>query len=96
MGEAEGGESLVALFAALEDPQIDRSKSYPLEEILFWVLAAVINGVNHVVNISRFGHAKLDWLLTVLPFENGIPSHDTIGRVLGLLDSDALEEIFRR
>ena len=33
---------------------------------------------------------------TVLPFKNGIPSHDTIGRVLGLLDPDALEEMFRR
>ena len=90
MGEAEGAESLVALFAAPEDPRIDRSKSYPLEGILFWVLAAVVNGVNHVVDISRFGHAKLDWLRTVLPFQNGIPSHDTIGRVLGLLDLDAL------
>ena len=57
MGEAKGVESLVALLAALEDPRIDRTKSYPLEEILFLVLAAVLSGVNHVVEISRFGSA---------------------------------------
>ena len=96
MGEPESAESLVALFAALKDPRIDRTKAYPLEEILFLVLAAVISGVNHVAEISRFGNAKLGWLRTVLPFEHGIPSHDTIGRVLGLLDPDALEAMFRR
>ena len=31
-----------------------------------------------------------------MPYENGIPSHHTIGRVLGLLDPDALEEMFLR
>ena len=85
MGEPEPIESLVALFGALEDPRVDRTKGFSLEEILFLVLAAVVSGVNHLTRIEDFGNYKLDWLRTVLPYENGIPSHDTIGRVLGML-----------
>ena len=35
MGEPEQVETLVALFKALDDPRVDRTKDYPLEEILF-------------------------------------------------------------
>lgn len=96
MGEPEQVETLVALFKELPDPRIDRTKGYPLEEILFLVLAAVISGVNHLTRIELFGNTKLDWLRKILPYENGIPSHDTIGRVLGLLNPDQLEAMFIR
>lgn len=96
MGEPEQVETLIALFKELEDPRIDRTKGYPLEEILFLVLAGVVSGVNHLTRIELFGKTKLDWLRTILPYENGVPSHDTIGRVLGLLDPDELEPMFVR
>jgi predicted transposase YbfD/YdcC len=96
MGGPEKVETLIALFAELKDPRIDRTKHYPLEEVLFLVLAAVISGVNHLTQIQFFGETKLDWFRTILPYRNGIPSHDTIGRVLGKLDPDALEATFIR
>ena len=96
MGEPEQVETLVALFRELPDPRVERTKDYPLEEILFLVLAAVVSGVNHLTRIELFGETKLDWLRTILPYKNGIPSHDTIGRVLGRLDPDALEALFIR
>lgn len=96
MGEPQGAEALVALFKELDDPRVDRTKDYPLEEILFLVLAAVLSGVNHLTRTELFGKTKLDWLRTILPYKNGIPSHDTIGRVLGQLDPDKLEALFIR
>lgn len=96
MGEPEQVETLVAMFKNLRDPRVDRTKDYPLEEILFLVLAAVVSGVNHLTRIELFGKTKLDWLRTVLPYKNGIPSHDTIGRVLGQIDPDELERAFVR
>jgi len=44
--------------------------------------------------MGDFGNAKLEWLRQFLPYENGIPSHDTLGRVLGMLNPDALEQMF--
>lgn len=96
MGEPEQVETLVALFRELNDPRIDRTKDYPLEEILFLVLAAMVSGVHHLTKIELFGNTKLDWLRTIMPYENGIPSHDTIGRVLGQIDPDELEAMFIR
>lgn len=96
MGEPERFETLVELFEDLEDPRVDRTKEYPLVEILMLVLVATVSGVNQLTRIESFGHAKLDWLRTILPYENGIPSHDTIGRVLGQVDPDELEKNFVR
>jgi len=94
MGEPQAMEPLISMFQGLDDPRVERTKSYPLEEILFLVLSAVVSGVNFLTEVEEFGNAKLDWFRTILPYENGIPSHDTIGRVLGMLDPDALEAMF--
>jgi predicted transposase YbfD/YdcC len=96
MGEPQDAEALIDLFKNFDDPRVERTKDYPLDEILFLVLAAVISGTNHLTRIEVFGNIKLAWLRTMLPYENGIPSHDTIGRVLGLLDPDKLEAMFVR
>ncbi len=94
MGEPQTADALISLFQRLDDPRIDRTKGYPLEEILFLVLSAVVSGVNFLTEIEKFGNAKLGWFRSVLPYKNGIPSHDTIGRVLGMLDAGALEILF--
>ena len=36
--------------------------------------------------MEQFGIVKLDWLRRFLKLENGIPSHDTFGRVFRLID----------
>ena len=94
MGEDQDMETLLELFAQIEDPRVKRSREYSLAEILFLVLAAVVSGMNHFTHVEDFGKLKLEWLRTILPYENGVPSHDTIGRVLGQLDPDALEVMF--
>ena len=37
--------------------------------------------------MSKFGNAKLAWFRKFLPFEFGIPSHDTFGEIFARLDS---------
>lgn len=53
-----------------------------------------MSGVNHLTAIEEFGNAKLEWLRQFLHYDNGVPSHDTLGRVLGRLNPDALEQMF--
>jgi len=43
-----------------------------------------------------FGWAKLEWLSQFLALPNGIPSHDTCGRVFRRLDPKALERCFSK
>jgi len=51
---------------------------------------AVLAGADGFVAIEAYGKAKQSWLKTFLELPNGIPSHDTLGRVLGMLEPEQL------
>jgi len=87
--------SLLEYFAKVEDPRIERSQRHPLATVLTLALCAVICGANSFVGIEQYGHARKEWLETFLDLPNGIPSHDTLGRIFALLDPQSLEQAFR-
>lgn len=79
-------EQLPAYLSDLEDFRILRHKLYPLDEILFLTISACICGCYDFEEIEDFGKNRLDYLRKYYPYVNGTPSHDTINRVLSLLD----------
>ncbi len=83
-------------FSSLPDPRrtIKGHFQYPLDEILFLVISAVLSGAKGWVSINTFGKFKLDWLRHYLPYENGIPSHDVLGKVFALIDPVAFNTCF--
>lgn len=87
-------KGLVSALRGVKDPRIERSKLYPLNEVLFLCVSAVISGYESWDEIVDFGEEKLSWLMGFLPFENGIPSHDTLNRVVSLIDYRAFEKSF--
>ena len=48
----------------------------------------------HPIPIETYGKTKQTWLETFLDLPHGIPSHDTFGRVFGLLDPQELRNSF--
>lgn len=87
--------SIVKYFATVPDPRIERSRLHPLTSILVLSLLAVICGADSFVAIELFGKRKQAWLETFLELPNGIPSHDTLGRVFAMLDPKGLAGAFR-
>ena len=55
--------------------------------MIFVALSAILGGAQGWADVERFGKSKLDWLRRYVPLENGIPSHDTFGRVFARLDT---------
>lgn len=88
------GITLQEHFAGLEDPRIDRTKRHQLLAIITIALCAVICGADTWVDVEEFGHAKRAWLETFLELPNGIPSHDTFGRVFARLDPEQFQACF--
>lgn len=86
--------SLIESFRSVPDPRLDRSKLYPLIEILFLTTSAVLSGFEEWDEIVDFGEEKLSWLRKYLPYANGIPSHDTVNRVISLIDYRFFETCF--
>jgi len=99
VGEQEKEElaaSIVAYFASIPDPRMERTRQHSLLDILVLSLCAVISGANSFTEIEGYGRAKEDWLRTFLDLPNGIPSHDTLGRVFAALNPAALADAFRQ
>ena len=81
-------------FSDLEDPRIDRTKRHKLLDIVVIAICAVICGADGWVAVETFGNAKHDWLKQFLELPNGIPSHDTFGRVFSQLDTNQFRTCF--
>jgi len=88
--------SILEYFASIPDPRVDRTRHHSLTDILALSLCAVICGADSFCAIETFGRARESWLRTFLRLRHGIPTHDTIGRVLAALDPQALGEAFRQ
>ncbi len=86
--------SIHAHFEALEDPRIERNKRHTLLDILAIAICGVLSGADTWVDIAEYGKTKERWLRTFLDLPNGIPSHDTFGRVFARLDPDQLQRCF--
>jgi len=87
----------LSIFEAITDPRrASGHYLYPLNEIIFLTICAVISGAEDWVNISEFGKNQQEWLRQYLPYRNGIPSHDTIGRLFEKMDSSEFENNFIR
>lgn len=93
MAEEPAG-SIWIHFSKLEDPRIDRQKLHPLMDIIVIAICAVICGAETWVDMENFGKARIEWFKKFLELPNGVPSHDTFGRVFGLLKASAFEACF--
>ena len=67
---------------------------YPLAEIFFLVISAVISGTEDWQGIALFGKEKIDWLRKFLPYKKGTPSHDVLGDLFARIDVLNFESVF--
>ena len=86
--------ALASYFATVDDPRIERTKAHNLLDIIVITICAVICGADDWVGVAEFGTSKAAWLKDVLELPNGIPSHDTFGRVFARINPDQFQQSF--
>jgi predicted transposase YbfD/YdcC len=87
---------IAACFVDLVDPRLTRTRRHELLDIITIALCGEICGAESWVEIVEWGEIKLAWLRTWLALPNGIPSHDTFGRVFSRIDPVQFEAGFVR
>lgn len=88
------GTSIQECFSDLTDPRVGGRTEHKLLEIIAITICAVICGADGWAGIEAYGKAKQEWLETFLELPNGIPSHDTFGRVFSLIPPTELQACF--
>lgn len=78
------------------DPRVKRRKRHKLCDILVIALCGFVAGCEGWVDVEMFGLAKQKWFEKFLELANGIPSHDTFGRVFALLEPQQLTRVLRQ
>jgi len=85
---------LETIFRQVEDPCMERTQRHRLGDIIILAICGVLCGAEGWVEIEEFGKAKEAWFTELLDLPNGIPSHDTFGRVFALIDPKQFEASF--
>jgi predicted transposase YbfD/YdcC len=86
--------TIVDHFSTLTDPRIDLKTKHKLIDIIVITVCGTICGADTWTEIETYGNLKRKWLEGFLELPNGIPSHDTFGRVFSLISPEEFQFCF--
>ena len=83
-------------FDGINDPRQEGKVKHNLLEVIVMTICAVIAGCDVWEDIADFCRVKENWLRESLhmKLENGVPSHDTLQRVWGMIEPKEFEKRF--
>ena len=87
-------EGIIGCFKDLPDPRSPINRLHLLVDVIVISICGVVAGGDGPAAIEEWAQAQKVWLKKHLRLPNGIPSHDTIGRVLDALKPEAFQECF--
>lgn len=89
----QNGFAISTHFANLDDPRKYNIR-HNLIDIITIAICAITCGAQNWVDVEQYGKSKYDWLTQFLQLPNGVPSHDTFGRLFSLLDPKQFNDSF--
>ena len=92
--DAEDILEISAHFGKLEDPRSHINQKHLLGDLMVICVCAVLSGCDGPIAIGDWARAKAAWLQQHLELPHGVPSHDTIGRLLMALKPVAFQACF--
>lgn len=80
----------------IEDIRQERKVRHQLKDIIVIVLFATLANVDDWVEMEYFAYYHQDYLKKYVELKNGIPSHDTLCRVFGMISPDVLQQLYQK
>ena len=89
-------EELLNWMEYIEDVRQARKVRHKLKDILVIVLFATLANADDWVEMELFAKEYQDFLRKYIELRNGIPSHDTLNRVMGMLSPEVLQQLYSK
>lgn len=86
-------EQLLEWMEIIEDIRQQRKVRHSIKDILIIVLFATLANADTWEEIADFALWNQDYLKQYIELKNGIPSHDTIQRVMGMIRPENLQQL---
>lgn len=86
----EGINDMITIIKKQNDTRYEPNIKHKMEDIILITLFAILAKCNEWTEIETFAKKKEKWLKQYLELPNGIPSHDTIQRVISILNPQML------
>jgi predicted transposase YbfD/YdcC len=86
--------SVLRHFYTLKDFRQEKKIKHKLIDIIVIIICAVASGAETFADIALYAMCMEEWLKSILELPNGIPSHDTIERIMQWLDPDEFRKCF--
>jgi hypothetical protein len=83
-------------FKDLNDPRSSINRKHLLGDLIVICILAVLAGADGPKAIGIWADSQEEWLRPHLPLPGGVPSHDTIGRLLAALKPSAFQACFEK
>lgn len=81
-------------FETLPDPRCHVNRGHLLIDLIVISICGVLAGADGPAAIVEWANSQASWLRKFLALPSGIPSHDTVGRVLNALQPAAFQKCF--
>lgn len=83
-------QNIMIIFKSQNDSRMQGKVKHLMSDIIMISFLAILARCNGWDEIAMFAKSKEKWLKSFLELPNGIPSHDTIQRVISLLNGETL------
>ena len=81
------------IFGRLQEMRQEKKVMHNLLDIVIITMIAVMCGCTDWEEVSTLGRARKEVLRKYLEIKNGIPSHDTFRRVMGMIKPEAVRRM---
>ena len=85
---------LLEVLEGLDDSRRRLSVQYPLHEVLFMLLVAIICGATSYVKVEMFARNREEWFRKYIRMGNGIPDACTFRYIVMKIDTAQLHTVF--
>lgn len=85
-------DSIIEYFSSIPDPRNSSRITYPLEQVFFIILSAMLAGANSIYQIAIFAKAKAKWIKNIIDLDT-VPTYGVFWWIFVRIPPNLLREL---